>query len=434
MPDAVVPLELEVLAEGWPTLVWCPVEVTAPSGAVDRYQLVLALHRIASAASEPEALIGVVAAPAGTAHVYDALGDAAGSLLLAHHVAPDIKVEAPDPRRRRDGRTSSVAFDDRWELTVYRHLDDGAEADVALPLALGRRGVAAVNPPVATWHRHGWDLAALRRESGHGPDGIEVARRSLSELFARRCPPQDCRADIRADAERLGAAVAEVHLGLAETFETESLTGRMLRRELLARARRCSPGRLDLSGIGSSLERLDDVAELGVVIRVHGELHLSNVERERRQWHLRGFVRPGEHDTRRSSPLRDVAAITRGLRQAAVLAAAERSSVAPRTPLPGLDVAGERMVEREGDRELALLADAWAERAIKAFVAGYAATAGVHRLLPEDRTARDAVLALYELTDDLDLLKWEFARRSVVVDLREASGAGSILGHLVDKS
>lgn len=408
-----VPIELEVLAEGWPTLLWCPVEVTQPTGSVDSYQLVLALHRLASPAAEPESLVGVVAAPSGTAHVYDALGDPAGSLLLARHVAPDVKVEAPEPRRRRDGRTSRVVFDDRWELTLYRRTESGPEPDVAIPLALSRWGAAAVSPPVATWHRRGWDLAALRRESAKTPDGVEVARRSLSELLSRRCPPQDCRADIWSDAERLGAAVAEVHVASADIFGVSPLDAADLAAALVRDARRGSPGRLDLAGIEASLRRLEAAVDLGSTIRVHGDLHLGNVDRDRRQWRVRGFV--SQRTTGSSSPLRDVAGMLRSFREIAALAAAERATVAPRSgPVPPV-----APVERTIDRELSLLADAWAERATAAFVAGYTSVDEVHRLLPEERTARDALLVVHELCMELDELKWDVLRRQATVDLTD---------------
>ena len=165
VPDSVVPLELEVLVEGWPTLVWCPVEVTQPSGSTRCYQLVLAMHRQASESAEPGALVGVVAAPAGTAHVYDALGDAAGALALAQVVAPDVRVEAPEPLHRRDGCTSAVLFDDRWQLTLYRHLDGLPQPDVDLPLAVAAAAPEVVARPRAVWQRDGADLAVLRRAS-----------------------------------------------------------------------------------------------------------------------------------------------------------------------------------------------------------------------------------------------------------------------------
>lgn len=426
VPDSVVPLELEVLAEGWPTLVWCPVEVIQPTGAVDRYQLVLAMHRVVSPVAEPDALVGVVAAPAGTAHVYDALGDPAGAVLLARHLAPDVKVEAPEPIRRRDGRTSVVGFDDRWEMTIYRHLGDGSVADIAVPLALARRSVAAVNAPVATWHHEGWDLGAMRRESGRAPDGVEVTRRSLSELLHRRCPPPDTRADFWHDAERLGAATGEVHVGLAEAYGTSALDGAALRDELMSRLRAGAPGRLDLAAVETALTRLASAGGLGCAIRVHGDLRLGHAVRERRGWQLRGFC--DAEATRKRSPLVDVATMLRSFREAATLAVTARTTVAatpdPRSP--------ESPVERSVDRELRLLADAWVERATAGFIAGYTSVRDIHELLPADRTSRDALLAVHELVDELDLVKWELAAGRRVADVRDATVIRLVGADLVD--
>lgn len=426
MPDTVVPLALEIVAEGWPTVVWCPVEVTQPSGSVDRYQLVLALHRVPATAAEPDALIGVVAAPSGTAHVYDALADPAGSLLLTRRIAPNLKIEAPEPLRNRDGRTSIVRFDDRWELTLYRRLDTRPEPDISVPLAVARRSVGAVNPAVVTWHERGWDLAAIRRESGRAPDGLEVARRSLSELLHRRCPPSETRADIWPDAEALGRAVAEVHVGLAAVFGHGELDGSRLRDELLSRLRHGAPGRLDLSGVEAAVQRLGPAVDLGYAVRVHGDLHLGNVIRERRGWQLRGFA---NRDESWSSPLNDVARMIRSVRQAATLAASERATVGSH-----LDARSpELSVERTVDREARLLADAWVERATTAFVAGYTSVSEIHELLPSDRTARDALVAVYELADDLDHLKWEVARGTRAIDLRDRDVIRLVGTDLVDR-
>ena len=106
----VLPLELEVLVEGWPTLVWCPIEVTHPTGATDHHQLVLSLHRTASAEADPASFIGVVAAPSGSVHVYEAAGDTLGALAVKYNSGVKLiqKANGMTNTSLRVGRTLNI--------------------------------------------------------------------------------------------------------------------------------------------------------------------------------------------------------------------------------------------------------------------------------------------------------------------------------------
>ena len=75
------------------------------------------------------------------------------------------------------------------------------------------------------------------------------------------------------------------------------------------------------------------------------------------------------------------------------------------------DVEGGPLLDRGTDPELALLATAWEDRASRAFVTGYTSVDAVHPLLPTDRTSRDALLTLFELSKALEEVGWELARR-----------------------
>jgi maltokinase len=415
VPDVVLPLELEVLVEGWPTLVWCPVEVTHPSGAIEHYQLVLALHRTASPEAEPSSFVGVVTAPTGTAHVYEALGDPLGSVLLGRAVAPDLKPETVEPVRR-DGATSAVAFDDRWQLTLYRRLVEGPNPDVEIPTALGRAEVEVVAGPVAAWRRHEWDLASVRRLLPRAADGTELTRRSLAELCSRRCQPRETKADFRDDAELLGQALAHLHVGLAEAFGVGTATGPDLVDALVSHARRVAPRGVDLTRIEEAYRRLESSTDLGTSIRVHGDLRLGRVLRDRRNWVFVDFEgTPGvslDERRRPTSPLRDVAAMVRSFHDAAELAVAERLALAP---VEGDDEGG--TLDRTADPELALLATAWEDRATRAFIGGYASVDAVHPLLPSSRTSRDALLTLFELSKAVEDVGWALARRPHVAGI-----------------
>jgi maltokinase len=408
VPEVVLPLELEVLVEGWPTLVWCPIEVTHPGGATDHHQLVLSMHRAPAAEADPGSFIGVVAAPSGTVHVYEAAGDAAGALALGRLVAPDLRLESVE-HLRRDGPASALAFDDRWLLTIYRRLVAGPNPDVEVPTALARNGVEVVAPPVATWRRHEWDLASVRKLYPRAADGTELTRRSLAELFSRRCQPRETKADFRADAELLGQALAHLHVGMAETFGVEVANGPELVDTLIAHARRVAPRGVDVGRIEAAYQRLASSTDLGAAIRVHGDLHLGRVLRDRRHWVFVDFEGdvgvPLGHRRQPSSPLRDVAAMVRSFHYAADLAVAERLAmeVADAEPDHGLD--------RVADPELAVLAAAWEERAARAFVTGYTSVDAVHPLLPTQRASRDALLTLFELSKAVEEVGWELVAR-----------------------
>ena len=108
-------------------------------------------------------------------------------------------------------------------------------------------------------------------------------------------------------------------------------------------------------------------------------------------------ARPVDERRRPSSPLRDVAGMTRSFHYVAAIA------------LPG--------TTGVPDDELRLLADAWAERAVNTFLAGYADLDEVHRLLPQARACRDALLSVFELDKAVYEVAYELAHRPDLVDL-----------------
>jgi maltokinase len=119
-----------------------------------------------------------------------------------------------------------------------------------------------------------------------------------------------------------------------------------------------------------------------------------------RTWMVLDFegepARPVAERRRPSSPLRDVAGMTRSFHYAAGIALREVG--AP-------------------DDELRLLADAWAERAVNTFLSGYADVDEVHRLLPQARASRDALLSVFEMDKAVYEVAYELAHRPDLVDL-----------------
>lgn len=403
VPDAVLPIELEVLAEGWPTLVWCPVEVVVPEGASFVHQLVVAIHRDPPPDADPASFIGVVPVPSGSAYVYEALSDREGAALLARVIAPDLKVRDAVPLRG-DHTNTSVILDDRWLLKLYRRLEAGPNPEVEVTVALGRLGCDLVPVPVAVWRRHDWDLAVIRRLHRNAVDALDLARTSLGESFDRRCAPAAARRDFAPAAEELGATVARVHVALAEAFGATPIDGSRLADALVVHLRRVAPPGVDLERLEAAYRRLADADDLGAEIRIHGDLHLGQALRSRRAWLLLDFEgepdRPLSERREPSSPLRDVAGMLRSFHYAAELSLAERSVATD----------PERL-EEPPDRELALLAEAWEERAASAFLSGYTSVGEVHELLPTQRASRDGLLTLFELDKAVYEVAYELHHR-----------------------
>jgi predicted trehalose synthase len=71
----------------------------------------------------------------------------------------------------------------------------------------------------------------------------------------------------------------------------------------------------------------------------------------------------------------------------------------------------------EADHELRVLADAWTVRNVNTFLAGYADVDAAHRLLPQSRPSRDALLSVFELDKAVYEVAYELAHRPELVDL-----------------
>src|SRR5690606_3185219 len=139
-----------------------------------------------------------------------------------------------------------------------------------------------------------------------------------------RRPPRDCKLDFADEAHLLGVDVARLHVALAEAFGATDADGESWARDMVAQLNRVSVGRLDTGRIEAIYDRLRTAQDLGAAIRIHGDLHLAQVLRLQRSWMVLDFegepARPVEERRRPSSPLRDVAGMTRSFQYAAALA------------------------------------------------------------------------------------------------------------------
>lgn len=397
-PDApsVEVVHAEVLATGPPALLWLLV---AAGDAT--YQLLLGAR---DAAEEHEfltgsdaAVIGVVplAQGKGSALVYDALLDHELGRVLLGHVAPD----APETAHVRpigvEQSNSSLVFDDRLILKVFRRLHDGPNPDAEVTAALASVGFDAVAAPLALWQRDGRDLAILQPFLAGGSEGWALAQTSLRDLYATGCDdPAECGGDFAGEARRLGEITARMHLALAEAFGAAPGAADQwvdtMRSQLTAVAG-SEPWHDQAAEV---LGALSSLASAGVQIRAHGDFHLGQVMRTDLGWFVLDFegepARPLAERQAPTSPLKDVAGMVRSLHYAAHVALADRSD--------------------DERKELEPLADAWEERNRMSYLLGYFSTPGIDALLPAEAD-RVAALAAWELDKAIYELAYERAYR-----------------------
>lgn len=392
---------VDTLADGWPTLLWLLVEVRADDGAGETswYQVPLGATPERPDNLPESALVGQLSTPRGDAHLFDALADERLALTFAHMVAPDLH---PHTARLQAGEQSntSVVLDERYIMKVFRRVQPGANPDVEVTEALGKVGYGGVPVPVAVWRRNQTDLAVVRRYERSRGEGYELATASLRELFNRRRPPRDCKLDFAKDARLLGENIAHLHVALAEAFGSEPADGDAWAADMSAQLHRVAAGKLDTERIEGIYDRLRTAQDLGSAIRIHGDLHLAQVLRLQRNWMVLDFegepARPLDERRHPSSPLRDVAGMTRSFQYAAAMALRTHG---------------------EPDHELRVLADAWTVRNVNTFLAGYADVDAAHRLLPQSRSSRDALLSVFELDKAVYEVAYELAHRPELVDL-----------------
>ena len=357
------------------------LEVT--SGArTDRYSLPLSVqsgHRAKQLATEGSPLI--VERLADGAFLCDALADpealssilerfraqrpvaGASSTLEFETISPPLaggpagdEALSPDPLEVEQTH-SSVVYGQRYILKILRLLDAGESVDLEMGRFLSRAGYASVPRLEGSirWSPHQGTpstLGILQAFVPNGGSAWELTLERLARLVAEHPePPGDHSAHILApDRERartLGHRIAELHLALGRAignpaFEPEPLTlahqrqlmeaasttlGNSLRllRELKAKG----GGHISLPlWAGDIVSRLRTFAQEplgGLLIRVHGDLHLGQVLESGRDIVLVDFegepARSLAERRMKRSPLVDVAGILRSYHYAATAAA-----------------------------------------------------------------------------------------------------------------
>lgn len=372
-PAQVSVLDRRDLAEG---VLWMLTDV---AGAL--YQLVVGTR---PADDRPEFLSGRDAQVVGVVEgnvAFDASLDPDYSRALLARVCPEEEAALVRPMGGEQSNTSLV-FDDRIVLKLFRRLHRGPNPDVEITNSLGARGFPHVAAPLGVWQDDGIDLAVATRYLAGGADGWALAQTSLRDLYAADCEdPAACGGDFAGEAERLGGVTAATHLALAEAFGTHPGEGAAWVDAIEAQVARLDEEDADALAAKGFLERLRAMEDFGAATRVHGDYHLAQVLRTDEGWFVLDFegepARPLDERRRPGSPLKDVGGMLRSFHYAAQMGLAERD------PL-------------EHDRLLPL-AVAWERRNQAAFLSGYFGTEGIDVLLPQGHADRDLLLAGFEL-------------------------------------
>ena len=369
-----------MLREPWPALVQVLLQVPAPGGTAT-YQVELGLRPADShdafLEGKAEAILGEIPTSQGLAVGYDAVVDPELSLTLLGHAAPGEDVSRPR-LMAADQSNTSVVFDERLIMKLFRRVSAGPNPDVEVTTALAERGFAATPKPIGQWEGAGGHLAVVTEFLTGGSDGFQLALTSVRDLYDVRCEPAQAGGDFGPDACRLGTITAEMHVMLAGAFGVSPGEPKIWVEDMLAQLARTDHPDVDVARI-REIEASLLAIDVGPAIRIHGDFHLGQTMRSDAGWYVLDFegepARPVEERRRPSSALRDVAGMLRSFHYAAAV--------------------GLREYGQDADGELRALAAAWEAHNRARFLEGYFTYVGVDQVLPA--ADRDRALAAFEL-------------------------------------
>jgi maltokinase len=379
-------ISLERLAElpGGSVTIWT-AHVRYGDGTGELYQLPLVELREPAEGLE-HVLLGSLGTDDGPRWVYDALHDKeVTSAWLA-----GIRDEARTPRLRfarfgdadevpvdesslvltGEQSNTSLMYGDIAILKVFRRLQTGINPDLEILTALGERGARHVprllGSVTAELEDGSCALAMLQEYLTSATDGWELAKTSVRDLMAEAdLHAEEAGGDFAGEANRLGAAVAEVHADLAAAFGVQAAGPDDLARRADAMRARLEHALAIVpeleevaAGLRSAYNELAE-ARAGLPLqRIHGDLHLGQALRTVRRWVVIDFEGEpmGDLQSRRrpDSPLRDVAGMLRSFEYAG----------------------HHRVIETGYQAQLAYRAGEWTRRNRGAFLDGYADAAG----------------------------------------------------------
>jgi maltokinase len=266
---------------------------------------------------------------------------------------------------------TSLVFGESAIMKVFRRVTPGPNPDLEVSLALAELGSSHIAEPYG-WVETSMDgtptvLAILSRFLRAASDGWSLAATSVRDLYATEgARASEVGGDFAGEAERLGAATAQVHRDLAEAFGRSEFAPEAIREQAEQMFRRLDIAIAAVPELAAYADKIGDAfAGLAKLIdpvpaqRVHGDYHLGQVMRTQTGWVVLDFegepASPLAQRRARSSPLRDVAGMLRSFEYAA----------------------RHQLIGRPDAALLAPKASGWVRRNSDAFSAGYAAAGGL---------------------------------------------------------
>jgi maltokinase len=445
---------LGMVAEKDPRVVVDLAEVTYPDGDVEVYQVPLALY------TDPEhrldhAFVGWWEDhEVGWTHAYDAVHDreAMAAYLRAFAFPPDgpltfhrLPGEPLDPTAHSTPFTgeqsnSSVAFGEQALLKIFRRVTPGTNPDIEIheqltlagsdnvaallgwiecdASAVGagdfERGAERLPRPAAGGNLQ---LAMLQQFLRTASDGWELALTSVRNLFAEAdLYADEVGGDFAAEAQRLGEAVGQTHVLLAQHFPTATRTAAdhaELAAAMTARLEAAIQVVPQLTDHAPALRELFAAVgsiEEGAIQRIHGDLHLGQTLRTAKGWKIVDFegepAKPLAERVHPDSRWRDVAGMLRSFDYAPRVTAMTAASPSD-----------------DGREQRAFRAAEWSARNQAAFLEAYAG----RELTGEEQT----LLAAYVADKAVYECVYEARNRPSWLSIPMAAlDAGSADGHL----
>jgi maltokinase len=284
--------EFDVWRDEWPLLVWALVDAHFGDDSVAHYQVPVGLRPLDQTErfleGKGRSMLGDVDTPDGPALVYDALVDPELALAFLRKIAPDEEVARVRSLNVEQSNTS-VVYDERLIMKMFRRLAEGPNPDVEVTEGLARVGFTHISAPVATWRRDAIDLAVVRTFLEAGTEGWQLALTSLRDVYGSRLDPAESGGDFAPEACRLGQITAEMHLKLAVAFGSTDGEPKVWADSMLANLSRSRARALDAPAIAEAYDALRSIEDAGKSIRIHGDYHLAQTMRTDGGWYILDF-------------------------------------------------------------------------------------------------------------------------------------------------